>query len=1387
VVNEILQDLGLEKKEDNKLFTSGNVILQDLGLEKETIPSSTTKGQNKSNDTGLIQSGLAGIGSGAFKAAEGIVSTGALLLDLGLGTKEAAKVEKYFDSIDLYKQLEDLADDRWTGTVTEVLTQFGVPGGVALKGANALLKAKNLGALAKVPNITKYSAAGLADAAASTGDVDTIGDMFGVGPTKTRENQGEKGRAEAYRQLENKFKFGVEGALGFSLFDKAIIPLTGKALKSVGPITSGVFRSATGGPNTFVQRVLRKRRNKRTGKIEDVEMDEYVTLPDDFQFNKSNIIRAFDRIISGLRPRGNMTKDGFLDYRTKVDVMRAIDQQVKIQVNQLEQAVTRLYKSGKFKNVMDKTPLPEREQLMRNIHSLLTSGRLAKTMKSKVTGETKKVLRGVDDAKLLAEINRLGIPKEILPEIQKMRQTIDNLGEEIVSMGAGKIEGIPGISKGFVDTVAANLGNYLNRTYKAFGSEKDAYMETLYNTPAGREVMDRAKVFINEVFKREGNDLGDIIDGKFVARDPQAARLMDDEISKILGGNVTYEQAAKSTIIRNTSIDTGIAQSRQNIPKPIRELLGEIRNPTEAFLETGAKLSKLLGEAKYIDRLKKTGEGKYFFDQPTFAQGGVAFNKPLNLGGKTVYTTEKLAKTISEQFNPQEVLGGALGSIYKVSFLPFKALTQEAKTTLNPFTHVRNVISAFSFTGINGNFFNSPIRVIDGKTRFFPAFTEALDIVKGQTKSQIESDLGKQLFKSEKSLNQIEKYINSVQELQGRGVINTNANLGDLRSMLNEISTGAHNLTYEGQMNTLFGRLGRKAAKGLVGDTQGVVSKGRSIARGLYQSEDDFFKIQNYVAEQNKYHDALDDLYKTDVNRFVAQYGEEATKYGQLKDDLFTRKGYDEFIKNKAADTVRNNIPNYDYVGSFVRGLRFSPIGNFVSFPAEVIRTGINVAKQGFKEINDPNLQSVGWKRLAGLGVFGVGMGEGAVLAGQLAYDVSNKTINSLKEFLPGWSENSNIVPIRKKNGELHFMDFSHTNAYDLLTRPLRAALAEYGRTSEEQGLKAIDDAGFAAVKELAQPFFSEAILTEWLLDVTARDGQKKSGARIWNPSDSGTEKFFKGTIELLGRASPLGYSQLKRLYASGVGAPDKYGRTFDFSSEAMGIFGFRVQNPFVERGLNFKIKENQDMKDNANRELSVVFQRGASIEDIVKAFDKANEVKFKADQALFKDIEAAKNLGLPDNLIRKQVFRRLGNREAGFIMDNRFSPLRLTRGQIDAIVKNARIAGTPNPMTSLAPLTAGIFQKYLNRNFYEDPDSLFERPLDVFEDRQQPIVIPEDPVDKPAPAAPSAPSGSGNQLLDALNLDVSSMGTGPISPGDRSQLAKSGDIDITEALVNRG
>ena len=57
----------------------------------------------------------------------------------------------------------------------------------------------------------------------------------------------------------------------------------------------------------------------------------------------------------------------------------------------------------------------------------------------------------------------------------------------------------------------------------------------------------------------------------------------------------------------------------------------------------------------------------------------------------------------------------------------------------------------------------------------------------------------------------------------------------------------------------------------------------------------------------------------------------------------------EQFFKREAADIVRNNIPNYDYVSEFVKSLRKLPIGNFVSFPAEIARTGTNIVRRAFK------------------------------------------------------------------------------------------------------------------------------------------------------------------------------------------------------------------------------------------------------------------------------------------------------------------------------------------------------------------------------------------------------------------------------------------------------
>ena len=49
---------------------------------------------------------------------------------------------------------------------------------------------------------------------------------------------------------------------------------------------------------------------------------------------------------------------------------------------------------------------------------------------------------------------------------------------------------------------------------------------------------------------------------------------------------------------------------------------------------------------------------------------------------------------------------------------------------------------------------------------------ESYDIVRGETKSKLETELGRNVFRDKESLRQMEVYIKNVAELQDMGVIN---------------------------------------------------------------------------------------------------------------------------------------------------------------------------------------------------------------------------------------------------------------------------------------------------------------------------------------------------------------------------------------------------------------------------------------------------------------------------------------------------------------------------------------------------------------------------------------------------------------------------------------
>ena len=75
---------------------------------------------------------FAGIGSGLIDIPKG--SLGASIYDLTNDTNKAAEIEKYFDDL---TNLDELAEATAAGKITKLLTNVGLPGGIAFKAGTS--------------------------------------------------------------------------------------------------------------------------------------------------------------------------------------------------------------------------------------------------------------------------------------------------------------------------------------------------------------------------------------------------------------------------------------------------------------------------------------------------------------------------------------------------------------------------------------------------------------------------------------------------------------------------------------------------------------------------------------------------------------------------------------------------------------------------------------------------------------------------------------------------------------------------------------------------------------------------------------------------------------------------------------------------------------------------------------------------------------------------------------------------------------------------------------------------------------------------------------------------------------------------------------------------
>ena len=1261
----------------------------------------------QNNDTSWYTSVGAGLASGLLKTVEGVVSLGAELIDLGADSNTAGDVEKFFDDINIF---EDAAQDRVVGKLVETFTQIGIPGGagfkVATKLADRAIKAKKAGNYAnfksknvmkgmeqakklndRIPDGTKRFAAGVFGGAtgetlvADVEEIGTFGDFFD-GPTAIDSTELE-GRDEAGRKLLNRLKFGAE-----SIF-----------------ITPFVYGVGAGG------KALAKR-----GK--------------DLAYSNSSFERWVDKYIgSPFRPRGDLPQEVFESEMAKAGLKARDTFRAREIVENITKEVDKIYpRSSKF---FDSSTDAEQKNFYKKLNDVLFEGDLSKELNPGAVDDLVKFLQN-------KKVNEDSIQNIVL-NLNNARGEFSNLIKILERNTEGKIKtGAKDLQKIMKERIEGWLGG----TYRIFQRPKGLFKLFQQYKPTDEAYVNAINLFRRYLAKTDKT--------RTKAYNPEstdyyekAKFLVDDiinqvQVKKKAGGLPDIKYVDGTAMSKTKKFDDAPGKGS----KVFRQLFGEIEDPRYSIFNAMTNLSAVARTATYLEdiatqnRLVQNQGGRGFFwetediaKQAVNSPGTGIEIVPLDSviqklpGGKSVvnplsgkFTTKEIADGIKnindigagltqvirgrEGANPAEK---AATWFYRNLLLFPKGISQVAKTVLSIPTHLRNFFSAGAFAGANGILFEG----LTNPKLLANAFAEGIDV-------SALLKLGPNSAKAQEAYR----------ELLELGVVNTQVQIGDLVNLLRDVTANPGVVNTDAVLKPFLTKL----------------KKLGNFFQGKYVAEDDTWKITNYVVE-------LDRLKKAAVAQGT-----------ELTDDIIKN------LKQEAARIVKNTVPNYAYVGSAVKTARILPIGNFMSFPAEMIRTTTNIAEQGLKEMrhsrpvrgssvtpyvidaetgqlvkNDAitrGTYGTGFKRISGMATTLVVVPETVVEGAKFLYDVSEDEIQALRQFVPEWSKNSTLVPIRGEDGELRYIDFSHSNAYDVIARPYRTLVNNIiaGEQDDRTLLAGFVNGVNQAGAEIMNPFISESIWTEAVTDIVVRGGRTQEGRQLYTDQTPAGDKAAIKFLHL-GIALAPSYRQFQRLGQAAFGVPTKRGDELNIGPELAGFMGFRPIKVDPLQSMGFKIAEYQQGIRNARREFTGGYfglLRGGRIKpnDVIERYFASNKARFEVQKEMFKNISAAGILGVDTASLRKEFKdRQISTKTFNDLGNAKFEPYFPSEDIRKRFAEIANNLGEPNIYLEVAPTLRAmktLFRQLpLDGSFDVEIDDFLFEPLDTtfLPQTGQPIV----------------------------------------------------------------
>jgi len=1286
------------------------------------------------NEVGITESIISGVGSGAIKIPKGFINLGAMVMDylgeegIPVEQSKVAQLENWWDKTMfgmIEKELDSKAKERAVGRITESLVQlYGGWKAVGSAGAKVTDKAfemynKATSAIKKKKYLRtagnkdgyklakevekwnklsgKQKFVGLFVGGGVTGgvvydaeNIGTFGDIFfDEGELTALDRDGKRtAKDDAMRMLYNKLKFS--GEMGFP-----IIP----AVVGAGKIGKSILDASV----------------KRAGQATkfDKFIEKYLARP--------------------LRSRGPFPEEQFQGMQRlegkkssanllSTDYLKNIDEITK-QISKYSQPAAN--SSGMSTELSDL------------IIKLINRGNLG-------VKNGRVVVKGFDDASLDTFWTDITKKLNVKPEdatalIDQLMNVHTSWAQFLNSVLKGKNLNVA--PKEFVQLMNERIKSSLSSEYKIFG-EKSLKPITEY-APSNSVIDQVADIFVRsakangKTLKKEDAQLivKDIV--KNVELDPQtfspifrfeASDIAKDKalITKNIAENITGGGKFKP------DKKGGLIQTKSDLAA-FKALFGEFKNANSIIANVTTDLAEIASRDRFYNVVKEGSDalikkGEIGIVYPTYNSARKAFGLDAEIvdASRGLQLPQKLGEQaytvpINGMFTTKEIADGltrgaanTMGSItkniaYQYAVMVPKGLIQAGKTVGGPFTHARNFSSGAVTTVSMGN-----ISLLVTNPGFI---LNSLKTAFNTLQPQI-------LYRNKPGAKSIDKYVNESEfadALKGEGgqslyrflleegMVNQSAIYRDVMGLIEDTAK-------TGFLQKMWSKLGNKTKRFLKG------------AQDMYIAEDDIWKIFNFLAEDFK----------------IARAYESALKSGKLKKLGMTMPSRLEIMK-MATKNVREMLPNYAYVSELVQASRRSPLGNFVSWPAEIIRTSGNIMSGAKKEVQNPILARIGYERAAGFATTIGILGPAAVWGASQAYGFTKEKLMALREFIPYFSENSTVLPVYE-DGKYKYIDFSRAFFYDVVTAPVQTAFTEMNRREDEAVIPSLAIGLTKAFAQLADPFVSESIWISGVADLYFRKGVTKQGQKIWNERDGLGTKVSKAIGHLTKLYTPGSAVQLERLYSSITGKTIK-GTEYEVSDELLGLIGLRKAPVDIPRSMEIMIGQFRKAERNERGLIYAGTLTGDPIKDdnkIIQQFIFANKQRLETFEVMRRQYDAAKLLGMKEKEI-KQIFDDRNMMPLyKAVKRNKFNPFGVTDGMKDAYERLSDKYNIPNPLSKrilkrIDKIEKKLKKQRLNKDFIIDEErylfneqNIFEKGIELFKQEEKTKPLPEGFSQKP-------------------------------------------------------